>query len=182
MGNLQEELEKVGGTKSCKGCGKPLKDPKYTYCFTCNQKHGTGKDGSDAGSSPRLPADYLKDGYFKCIDGKNYIREEVFIRWAEDTSASLRRAKMTSAAIRRFFTKLRAIEYKYKMSHDFERAREGIYAFSRDARYAETRKVTPPLFTQFIEANTAEAKKDAEHFRAFIEHFQSVIAYFKENN
>jgi len=41
---------------------------------------------------------------------------------------------------------------------------------------------TPHLFSLFIERNIQEAKKGGEHFRAFVEHFQSVVAYFKDKN
>lgn len=172
MEDWKKKLEKAGSPKVCKDCKGPLKDPKFTYCLACNKKHSP---------SAGLPADYLIGGYFNAINDKNYIKEEVFMRWAKDTSTALREKKMTAAAIRRFFSKLRAIEYKYKMTHDFELARVGLYSFPSDASYTENRRVTPPLFTEFIEKNIAEAKKDTEHFRAFVEHFKCVIAYFKED-
>lgn len=165
----------------CKDCGKPLKDPKFTYCWDCNAKHKAGDGGHViAPAATGLPKGYLVGGYFETQNGKQYIREEVFIAWAKEVSAALKADGLTPAAIRRFFSKLRAIEYKFKTTRDFNLAREGIYAFSRDVAYTENRGVTKPLFSKFIELNCAEAKKDAEHFRAFVEHFQSVVAYFKE--
>ena len=165
-------------------CGKPLKDDKFTYCWDCNKKNkdgGGGGNPSASGPAPaQLPEGYLDGGYFETKNDKKYIREEVFISWARAVSAALKQDGLTSTKIRGFFNKLRAIEYNFKMTHDFDRAREGIFAFARDVAYTENRGVTKPLFTRFIEKNIAEAKKDAEHFRAFIEHFQSVVAYFKD--
>jgi CRISPR-associated protein Csm2 len=190
MGDWKTQLDKHpsnkggGGGKKCAtpGCEKILKDDKFTYCWDCNAKHKAG-DGGHGGIPPivaTLPKGYLAGGYFETKNGKQYIREEVFITWVKEMSAALKAEGLTPAAIRRFFSKLRAIEYKFRTTKDFDLAREGIYAFSRDVAYTENRGVTKPLFSKFIELNCTEAKKDAEHFRAFVEHFQSVVAYFKE--
>lgn len=184
MGDWKKDLGKhssysgVGSAKKCEKCGKPLKDDKFKYCFSCNEAI---KGGGGAGSST-LREGYLSGGYFEEKNGRKYIKEDIFIKWAKDISGDLKiqTPAMTSAAIRRYFSKLRAIEYKFKMNRDFDLAREGIYAFARDVAYTENRGVTPVLFSRFIEANIAEAKKSAEHFRAFVEHFQSVVAYFKD--
>jgi len=187
MGDWQKNWGKLsnhsggGGTKKCQKCGKPLKDDKYQYCWDCNQKMRTG--GGVAGvPASKLPDGYLSGGYFIANKDKNYIRKEVFIDWAQDVSQALKQQTpaMTSAAIRRFFSKLRAVEYKYKMNQEFDLAKEGIYAFVRDVTYTENRGVTPSLFSRFIEKNVDEARKSPDHFRAFIEHFQSVVAYFKD--
>lgn len=181
MGDWKKELAKAGA-KGCKICGKPLKDDKFSYCWDCNekQKAAGGNVATPSAGSAGLPKGYLEGGYFVTKNDKNYIREEVFIQWAKGVSSTLKNDGLTSAAIRRFFSKLRAIEYKFKTTNDFDLAREGIFAFSRDVSYTENRGVTKPLFSRFIEMNCQEAKKDAEHFRAFVEHFQSVVAYFKD--
>lgn len=175
-----------GGTVKKCACGRDINRPGTDICGVCysKQKNGTGSPTTVFHSSTvqasSLPIEYLAGGYFIEKNGKSYIKEEVFIKWAIEVSTALKQQLLTPAAIRRYFSKLRAIEYKYKADRDFELAREGIFAFSRDVHYTENRGVTPPLFTQFIEANAKEAKKDAQHFRAFVEHFQSVVAYFKE--
>ena len=187
MGDWKQELGKYpnysgggGAIKKC-ACGNVIKKEGAKQCYECFQKMREGSSGTgNFQHSADLPAGYLSGGYFEKKNGKNYIREEVFISWAKGSSAVLKQQGLTSAAIRRFFSKLRAIEYKHKMTHDFDLAREGLYAFVRDVSYTENRGVTPFIFSKFIEANIQEAKKDAEHFRAFIEHFQSVVAFFKD--
>ncbi len=181
MGDLKSQLEKHSGykgevTDKCK-CGK-TKKPEFPTCWECSQK---AKGGSGI-ITPGLRAGYLDGGYFEVKNGKNYIKESVFIKWAQDVSADLKKQSMSPTAIRNFFNKLRAVEYNYKATKDFDRTRQDIYAFCRDVKYTENRGVTPELFTKFIEVNIAEAKKDDEHFKAFVEHFQSVIAYFKDKN
>jgi CRISPR-associated protein Csm2 len=165
--------------KKC-ACGAPIKDERFNQCYQCSQKNRGNQGNAYAATVSTLPKGYLEGGYFENKDGKKYIKEEIFITWAREVSAALKAQGLTAAAIRRFFSKLRAVEYKYKTNHDFNLAREGIYAFVRDVSYTENRGVTPALFSRFIEANVEQAKNDAEHFRAFVEHFQSVVAYFKD--
>ncbi|MEI6125150.1 MAG: type III-A CRISPR-associated protein Csm2 [Pseudomonadota bacterium] len=168
----------TGGTKKCSKCGKPLKDPKFTLCFSCNQAE-RGANQNSTGGDRGLAHDYLEGGYFDEKNGKKYIKEAVYITWAQDVSAALRNQNMSPTAIRNFFNKLRAVEFKYKVNKDFDLAKQDLFAFCRDVKYTENRSVTPALFTIFIEKNIELAKVDSLHFKAFIEHFQSVIAYFK---
>jgi CRISPR-associated protein Csm2 len=184
MGDMRGELDKHfghgGGQDKCK-CGKPKKQ-EFPTCWECSQKARGGGHASSSTATIKLRDGYLEGGYFDIKNGKNYIKEAVFIKWAQDVSADLKQQGMSPNAIRNFFNKLRAVEYNYKSTKDFDRTRQDIYTFCRDVKYTENRGVTPLLFTSFIEANIAEAKKDADHFKAFIEHFQSVIAYFKDKN
>lgn len=184
MGDMKSQLGKhfnqEGSQDRCK-CGKPKK-PDFPTCWECSQKARGGGNTHSFASVPKLRDGYLAGGYFEVKNEKNYIKEDVFIKWAQDVSADLKQQGMSPTAIRNFFNKLRAVEYNYKSTKDFDRTRQDIYAFCRDVKYTENRGVTPLLFSSFIETNIAEAKKDAEHFKAFVEHFQSVIAYFKEKN
>jgi CRISPR-associated protein Csm2 len=183
MRDINSEMTKnyrtlVGAADRC-SCGKP-KDPRFPTCRDCASKGNSSGYQSLSRNRSLLRAGYLADGYFEIKNGKNYIKEDVFIKWPQDISADLRSAGMSPTAIRNFFNKLRAVEHNYKVTKDFDKTRQGIYSFCRDVHYTETRGVTPELFTKFIEANIALAKKDPEHFKAFIEHFQSVIAYYKD--
>jgi CRISPR-associated protein Csm2 len=184
MGDMRGELGKHFGhgnsQDKCK-CGKPKK-PEFLTCRECSQKARGGGNAYSAVSAPKLPENYLNGGYFETKNDRNYIKEDVYIKWAKDISISLKQQGMSANAIRNFFNKLRAVEYNYKLNKDFDRTRQDIYAFCRDVKYTENRGVTPVLFTSFIEANITEAKKDGAHFKAFVEHFQSVIAYYKEKN
>ena len=188
MGDWKKDLSKhpsnSGGealAKKC-ACGKDISKPGSDICGVCymRKKNSQGTPHGSTSAGAKLPVGYLDGGYFNTINEKRYIKEEVFITWARVVSNDLKQQGLTSAAIRRYFSKLRAIEYKFKMNHDFNSAQEGLYAFIRDVSYTENRGVTPPLFSRFIETNVTEAKKSSDHFRAFIEHFQSVVAFFKD--
>jgi CRISPR type III-A-associated protein Csm2 len=189
MGDWKRDLGKLssrtgGGTVKKCACGREITRPGTDICGVCFSK-SKNDSSSRHGSSVvavKLREGYLEGGYFEVKNDKNYIKEEVFIKWAQDVSADLKQQGLTPAAIRRFFSKLRAVEHKFKANRDFDLAREGVYAFTRDVTYTENRGVTPHLFSLFIERNIREAQKSGEHFRAFVEHFQSVVAYFKDKN
>lgn len=182
MGDWKTDLGKYssgtggGAVKKCK-CGKSINNPKFDLCYDCSQK---ARSPEAVPQSASLPVGYLEGGYFEEKNGKKYIKEAVFIGWAKDISAGLRQQGLSPTSIRNFFNKLRAVEFKYKVSKDFDLAKQDIYSFSRDVKYTENRKVTPTLFTEFIERNAELAKRDPLHFKAFVEHFQSVIAFYKE--
>lgn len=189
------------GTCRTEGCNKPTTEERHPFCPDCNRKKNQAAAGSSKvvssgnnkvsvatppspvpPSVSGFPENYLPDGYFNKINGKLYIKEEVFTSWAIDVSTKLKLQKMTSTKLRGFFTKLRSVEYRYKEAgRDFERAKEKLYSFKRDAKNSENKGVTPELFTKFIDKNIDLATKDMEHFMAFVEHFQSVIAYFKDD-
>ncbi len=167
-----------GEVKKCK-CGKTISNPKFDLCYDCSQKARGSQQIISNSSGAKLPEGYLQGGYFEEKNGKKYIREEVFVSWAQNVSEALRSSGLLPTAIRKFFTKLRAIEHKYKVSRDFDLVIQDLHSFHRDVKYAESRNVATPLFTGFIEKNSSLAKSDPEHFKAFVEHFQSVIAYYK---
>jgi CRISPR type III-A-associated protein Csm2 len=185
MRDMKSEMGKsfsqsAGAYDRC-SCGK-RKLSNFPTCRDCAQKGKSNSYQSSNKNAKSLRDGYLADGYFEIKNGKKYIKEAVFIKWAQDVSADLRSEGLSPTAIRNFFNKLRAVEHNYKVSNDFDKTRQEIYSFCRDVKYTENRGVTPELFTKFIDANIALAKEDPEHFKAFIEHFQSVIAYFKDKN
>ena len=71
-----------------------------------------------------------------------------------------------------------------RLAFVLERIKEKLYSFYPSAAYAVSRKNTsvPPEFQKFIETNMKLAVKDPKHFKGFVEHFQSVVAYFKEKD
>lgn len=177
------------GTK-CRECGKPtLKG--YQLCLQCSSaqrgggsqsRRGGRSSGALHGSksvSRALHNEYLSEGYF---DKEGLLRREIIVDDAQAVASVLKRANMTSAALRRFFAKLRAIQEKYKSTNNFEKVKEDLYSFYPLVAYSVSRKVAPIVFQEFMEKNLAQAEKDEKHFRAFIKHFQSVVAFFKDEN
>lgn len=182
MGDWKQQLQKVETTSVRKCvCGKIIKKQGEERCYDCYLKAKAGSGANVATQSVlTLPKDYLNGGYFEQKDGKGYIKEEVFMSWAKDISTLLAQQGMTASTIRKFFTKLRAIESKFKSTKDFNLARQDMCAFIPAVTYATERGVAPHLFKTFIANNVEIARADEANFMAFIKHFESVIAYFKE--
>ncbi|RJX27659.1 MAG: type III-A CRISPR-associated protein Csm2 [Dethiobacter sp.] len=176
----------------CKACGKQTMG-NYEYCMQCNiaQRGGgpTDKDKrkrKDFSSSPAeqikrpgLEEDYLKNGYF---NDKGYLREEIFTSEAMRVAEILSAKGMTRASLRRFYNKLRGIYSRFKDAKNFEEIKAGLYSFYPNVADAISRNSNvPEEFRQFIYTNVGLAVKDSDHLKGFVEHFQSVLAYFKES-
>jgi CRISPR type III-A-associated protein Csm2 len=121
------------------------------------------------------PAGYLEGGYF---DEKGNIESAVVDTWAEQVAQILGMSGIASHQLRRFFNQLRAIEAKLE-TEDFDAIRSDIHTLKRDAAYAVGRGVVRGEFKEFIDRNVDLAVRDEKSFRrGFLEHFQSVLAYF----
>lgn len=104
---------------------------------------------------------------------------EVLVDWPLAIARSLG-PDMKTAQLRRFFTRVKAIESGLDAGDEFARARAGLMELQPLAAYAVGRKTAPELFKQFIERNVPLATKDIDSFKkGFVPHFQSLMAYFK---
>ncbi|WP_027365631.1 type III-A CRISPR-associated protein Csm2 [Desulfotruncus alcoholivorax] len=172
----------------CRDCGKTTFD-NYQYCPQCFSAHkGDGRIHSGSFkpqqrpeyNAPGLGSDYLQNGYFY---DQGYLREEIFTSEAELVAAVLSAKGMTSASLRRFYNKLRGIYARYKDNANFEEIKPGLYSFYPNVADAVARNDNvPEEFRRFINTNIKLAVKDPQHLAGFVEHFQSVLAYFKDNS
>lgn len=123
-----------------------------------------------------LPKGYLAGGYF---DENGYLKKEVLIDWPKALIDVFARAPnpLTKTALRRFYNKLKALEHKLNSQNEMKQLLPDIYAFERDAVYAASREVVPEMFIGFMAKNVEQAVISPKHFKAFVEHFQSLIAY-----
>lgn len=162
--------------KKCRVCEKPLKpDSRFDTCFECGQTRKKSDAGGPVGG---LPPDYLKTGYF---DDKDQLREGIYKDDAKLVAGILANNKMSANSLRAFYNKLKAIESKYKTSgNNFDLIRPTLFAFERDVAYQVSRQVVPEDFRTFINANAELAAKGPKEFKGFVEHFLSVLAYFKD--
>lgn len=173
-------------TKQCENCGKTFvpEQPHHRYCSPrCYreaqaQREGGGRRPARAWSGTRttfrFDENYLRDGYFD----KGTLRPELVDEVAIEAAKVLGNSGLTSHQLRRFFNKMRGIEAKLD-THDFAEVRNDIYGFKRDVAYAVGRGVVSEDFKRFIDRNVELATQSEKDFRqGFIEHFQSVLAYF----
>lgn len=173
----------------CRTCGKQTMGD-FQYCIQCSSAQrggGQTERRPQAGSSPRLSrpesavpgfgADYLKEGYFS----GEYLREELYTSEAVRVADVLSAKGMSRASLRRFYNKLRGIYARFKDAKNFEEIKPALYSFYPNVADAVSRNNNvPEEFRQFINKNIRLAATDPKHLNAFVEHFQSVLAYFKE--
>lgn len=164
-----------GMRKKCKECGKEFtpREQHHSVCPDCNKERHSGGAG---GGGTSLPSDYLERGYF---DEKGYLRESIYKDDAKKV-ADVLSSCMSVTSLRAFFNKVRAIENIYKQSNNFDQIKPKLYAFERDATYQVSRGVVSDEFRKFIVKNARLAQSRPEAFKGFVEHFMSVLAYFKE--
>lgn len=176
----------------CRICGKATLDD-LELCIQCSSAQrgsrpperrdrrphsgSPTRGGRPERASSGLGSDYLQEGYFK----GEYLRKEIFTSEAERVADLLSARGMTSASLRRFYNKLRGIYSRYNDTKNFAEIKPGLYSLYPNVADAVSRNANVPQeFRQFINANLKEAEKGPEHLKGFVEHYQSVLAYFKE--
>lgn len=125
-----------------------------------------------------LPNDYLKNGYY---DEKGNLRREIIVEHAKSIAEHLSNNRMTSASLRRFYGSVVGIKNKYQFTKDFDTLRPMIDQLEPSVEYAHKREVVPKMFVEFINRNVTLARKSASQFLGFSQHFQSIVAYFKDS-
>ncbi|MBI5194635.1 MAG: type III-A CRISPR-associated protein Csm2 [Nitrospirae bacterium] len=188
MSDMKRAFEKAGikgggggeMKKKCVQCQKEFipKEPHYKICEDCiKKKRYEATSGYDKPAA-RLSNDYLKGGYF---DENGYLRVGIFKEDAKEVANVLAALRMTPTSLRAFYNKLKAIESRYKTSSsNFDSIKPNLYAFERDVAYQVSRGVVSEEFRKFINKNSELAIKGPKEFKGFIEHFLSVLAYFKD--
>jgi CRISPR-associated protein Csm2 len=123
-----------------------------------------------------LPSNYLSKGYF---DERGNLHEELIVAHAKQIAYALAQSRMTATSLRRFFGKVRFIERRLERRNDFHAIVPEILALVPYVNNAETRRVIPAIFREFIERNVELAKKDQKAFcDGFLKHFEYIVAFF----
>ena len=139
--------------------------------------------GNAPSAQPQLPPDYLRGGYF---DQNGYLRVEVVTHWAKSVAKVLigtnpKNPRMKSAQLRNFYEKAKVIQRRLKAEEPFDSLRAEVASLERDAAYAVGRENSPapPSFKEWMDRNLELALRDAKNFLAFVEHFESVVAFHR---
>lgn len=138
-----------------------------------------GKGRENGGGWASLPDDYLKAGYF---DDSGRFRKELFIGWPEQIVSGLK-GKMSATALRKFFDEAKTILSVAEGQEDaFENVRHRVWKLKALVHNATKKKDsnTPFLFAKFIEANIPHAEQSLKAYKAFVLHFECIVAFFKE--
>ena len=130
-----------------------------------------------SGLSAEYPGEYF--------DSKGNIRGDLITSLAEHVAQTLGSVRATNNKImaygqlRKFYDQAVAVKLGLEAGQDFSTLRPKLLSLVPAAANAVGAGNAPQLLKQFIEANVGIAKRDEKHFRAFMTHFQSVVAYYK---
>lgn len=136
--------------------------------------------------TPTLPIEYLQDGYFENDsekDGKK-LKREFILDYAKDLSEKFAfKNKMKKYNLRKFYNY--CIQLKVKMN-----ARGGKieYILEDIAKLVplsfqavnKSPSIAPQIFAEFFEKNV-NAIKTEDDFKAFLKHFEAIVAYFEKS-
>ena len=178
MRDWKKETMKLGGIANCKDCGKPLKDPKFDFCWECNEKR---KSGTNTGVEKQsgLLNDYLQGGYF---DQKGHLHTRYIVRGGDaDTIAKklgIEKPAMTNHQLRRFYSHVRAAENKLKITQNFSSALVDLRKLDAFVAEAKGKGKIPDIFYGFINKNLENVKTQDDFLNGFMEHFQAVVGFF----
>ena len=120
---------------------------------------------------------YLKNGSF---DEHGRPKREIYLDWAETISEDLEKEGMTKASLRRFYSQVKVLQPL--LQENFDDNKHKLYRVLTLATYGVNRDQDvklPDMFLYFIRQNIELATKDLKHYLAFLDHFESVVAYFK---
>lgn len=121
---------------------------------------------------------YLKEGYF---DSEGYRRKEIYIDWAKEIANKLSNSNMTTASLRKFYNQIKGLQHLLTNEENFNANKYRLYNIIPLAQYKLNSSV-PQEFVDFLEVNLQQVEKDFKNFQVFVDHFQSVVAYFKESS
>ena len=132
----------------------------------------------------RLPEGYLAGGYYQDSD-KQKLKKEYICDFAKDIAKILEkdggREANKRTQIRKFYEYLLRVNQKMNMkNYDLSYIEADLAKLSPYVQYAGSRKVVSKVFVEFIEKNVA-AIKGEEDLKAFVSHFESLIAYMKKD-
>lgn len=130
---------------------------------------------------PHLPDGYLTQGYYEIKNDKKFLRSEYIVDFPERIAKDLEdRSKNKSSQIRKFYDYCVRLDgtMKRKSFNEVEADFKRLIPF---VKYACTRNRVSQLFVDFIERNVLKVK-DKHDFRAFLKHFEALIAYLPKDN
>jgi len=129
------------------------------------------------------------DKYFQALkgdylDAKGNVKCEFITSLAEQAaqmlgSAPVKGRPMAYGQLRKFYDQAVAVKSGLEARQDFSTLLPKLCALVPAAFNAVGAGNAPQVLKQFIEANVGIAQRDEKHFKAFMTHFQSVIAYYK---
>jgi CRISPR type III-A-associated protein Csm2 len=134
---------------------------------------------SPSNPSPSLPQGYLANGYF---DNNGDILDEVIIQWPQALARAFHesRPQLKTAQLRKFFGEVRRQEARLASGVPFTTVRTEVQKLDSHAENAYKKNNAPFMFRVFMDKNVKLAARDEKSFKAFTNHFESIVGYYPE--
>ncbi len=131
-----------------------------------------------------LPVGYLQGGYYS-DPGKIRLKKEYIVDYPREIADALDRDGGRDAnkrtQIRKFYEYLLRVERKMSLAgNDFSVVEADIAGLLPHVSYAGKRRLVSSLFVEFTEKNIA-AVRDEKDMRAFVKHFEALVAFTKKD-
>lgn len=125
----------------------------------------------------------LQDGYFKLVGNKKSLKPEFIVEYPEEIARRLRNYRKNKLSqLWKFYDHTMRVEDRLRRSGDpLEILKAELRELQPAVNYAKGRETVTQEFQDFIDFNV-RCINDNEDLRAFIKHFQSVIAYLPRQN
>lgn len=135
----------------------------------------------------------LDSGYYKRINGKDCMKEEFIIEYPQkiveflkykryDRQTEKNKNKNKLSQLWKFYDHARRIEDSLRLKKEpLEVLKADLAQLSPAANNAYARETITKEFQKFIDLNVKHIKNEND-LRAFIKHFQSLIAYLPKEN
>lgn len=125
----------------------------------------------------------LKEGYFRIVDGKKAMKPEFIVEYSAKIARRLEHDKKNKLSqLWKFYDHTLRIQKKLlQCGEQLEVMYAELSRLRPAVHYAKERDTVTWQFKNFIDFNI-EAIRNNDDLKAFIEHFQAVLAYLPRQN
>lgn len=125
----------------------------------------------------------LNDGYFKLVDNKNSLKPEFIVEYPRKIAWRLKDDKKNKLSqLWKFYNHAIRIQDTLRQTGDsLETLKAELFELQPYVNYAKGRGTVTQEFKKFIDFNVP-CINDNDDLKAFIKHFQSIIAYLPRQN
>lgn len=124
----------------------------------------------------------LKDGYFRLVDDRKSLKPKFIVEYPRELARKLANGSSNKLSqIWKFYDHVLRIQDSVKKGNSLEFCKAELYELLPAVNYAMERRTVTSDFQKFINSNVKCIYED-EDLKAFIKHFQSLIAYLPRQN
>lgn len=148
-----------------------------------NNNRNNNRSGNNFENVEPIPGEYWTLPYY-LDEEKKKIKKEFISEYPEKLAGNLGRQGGKDAnkktQVRKYYDYCIRVSQKLKRcDNDYSYVEADVEELLPKVQYAKSRKVVTDLFVDFIKKNI-ERIHDERDFRAFLKHFEAVIAFMKD--